>query len=79
MIVTGKQGFLVAKGLAANYNLGDRIDVFEVEQFLAANLYELGKFAAEGRRDSVNDLVERYNQIVEDVETDPSLKIELRR
>ena len=36
-------------------------------------------FAAAGRRTAVNDLVERYNQIVEDVETDPSLKTELKR
>lgn len=46
---------------------------------MAANLYELGAFTAEGRRVAINSLVERYNQIVEDVETDLSLKIELRR
>ena len=79
LIVTGKKGLAVAEGLAGNSNLGERIDVFEVEQFVAANLYELGAFAAAGRRTAVNDLVERYNQIVEDVETDPSLKIELKR
>ncbi|MDA8152353.1 MAG: hypothetical protein M0003_06505, partial [Acidithiobacillus sp.] len=43
------------------------------------NLYELGKFAAEGRRVAVSDLVTRYNEIVEEVETDPSLKIEFRQ
>lgn len=69
----------VAEGLASNSSLGERIDVFEVEQFVAANLYELGTFAAEGRRMAINELVERYNQIVDDVETDPSLKIELKR
>lgn len=79
LIVTGKKGFAVAEGLAGNSGLGERIDVFEIEQFVAANLYELGAFAADGRRTAVNDLMERYNQIVEDVETDPSLKIELKR
>ncbi len=79
LIVTGKKGLPVAEGLAGNSGLGDRIDVFEVEQFVAANLYELGGFAAAGRRTAVNDLVERYNQIVDEVETDPSLKIELKR
>ncbi|WP_032640250.1 DUF4928 family protein, partial [Pseudomonas syringae group genomosp. 3] len=59
--------------------LGDRIDVFEVEQFIALNLYELGKFAAEGRRLAVGDVVIRYNEIIEEVETDPSLKIEFRQ
>jgi Domain of unknown function (DUF4928) len=79
LIVTGKKGLPVAEGLASNSDLDERIDVFEIEQFVAANLYELGKFAAAGRRVAVNDLVERYNEIVEEVETDPSLKIELKR
>ena len=59
--------------------LADRIDVFEIEQFIALNLYELARFAAEGRKTAVTDLVERYNEIVEEFETDPSLKIELRK
>jgi hypothetical protein len=54
-------------------------DIFEIEQFVALNLYELGRFGAEGRRTAVTNLVERYNEIVEEFETDPSLKIELRR
>ncbi|MEO5343282.1 MAG: DUF4928 family protein [Gammaproteobacteria bacterium SHHR-1] len=58
--------------------LGERIDVFEIEQFIALNLYELGKFGAEGRRIAVDDLVMRYNAIIDAVETDPSLKIEFR-
>ena len=76
IIVTTARGLTVAEGLAENADLGERIDVFEVEQFVALNLYELGKFAAEGRRVAVSDLVVRYNEIVEEAETDPSLKIE---
>ncbi len=79
LIVTRQKGLLLAAGLSENYGLSDRIDIFEIEQFVAANLYELGMFAASGRRMAVNDLVERYNKVVEEVETDPSLKIELKR
>jgi hypothetical protein len=79
LIVTGKKGFALAEGLANNSSLADRIDVFEIEQFVAANLYELGKFVAEGRRTAIDSLVKRYNEIVEEVETDPSLKIEFKR
>lgn len=79
LIVTGQKGLLVATGLSENYGLEERIDIFEIEQFVAANLYELGTFAAIGRRMAVNQLIGRYNQIVGEVETDPSLKIELRR
>jgi hypothetical protein len=52
--------------------------VFEIEQFIALNLYELGKFAATGRQTAVRDVVNRYNEIVDEFETDPSLKIEVK-
>ncbi len=79
VLVTGQRGLTVAEGLADNAGLGDRIDIFEIEQFIALNLYELGKFAADGRRVAVSDLVSRYNEIIDDVETDPSLKIGFRQ
>jgi Domain of unknown function (DUF4928) len=79
ILVTLQKGLTVAEGLASNVGLADRIDVFEIEQFVALNLYEIARFAAEGRRIAVTDLVERYNQIVDEFETDPSLKIELRK
>ncbi len=79
ILVTLQHGLTVAEGLANNVGLGDRIDIFEIEQFVALNLYEIGKFAADGRKVAVTDMVDRYNEIVDEVETDPSLKIELRR
>jgi hypothetical protein len=79
ILVTLQRGVSVAEGLAGNAGLADRIDIFEVEQFVALNLYEWAKFVAEGRKTAVADLVKRYNEIVEEFETDPSLKIELQR
>jgi hypothetical protein len=79
IIVTTARGLSAAEVLAENAGIGDRVDVFEVEQFVALNLYELGKFAAEGRKVAVGDLVARYNEIVKEVETDPSLMIEIRK
>lgn len=79
VIVTLQKGTTVAEGLAENQGIGERIDVFEIEQFIALNLYELGKFGAEGRQVAVGDLIKRYNEIVDEVETDPSIKIELKR
>jgi len=76
IIITTTRGLTIVEGLAENAGLGERIDAFEIEQFIALNLHELSKFASEGRRVAVRDLVERYNEIVEEVETDPSLKIE---
>jgi hypothetical protein len=79
ILVTLQKGLSVAEGLATNAGLGDRIDIFEIEQFVALNLYELGKFGADGRKTAVTEMLERYNQIVDEFETDPSLKIDLCR
>ena len=78
MLVTRQRGLAVAEGLAENMGISDRIDMFEIEQFVTLNFYELGRFAAEGRRGALWEFVTRYNEIVEEVETDPSLKIELK-
>lgn len=79
IIITTKRGLPLAEGLAQNKSIADRLDVFEAEQFVALNLYELGKFVGEGRRTAVTDLVTRYNEIIDEIETDPSLKIELKK
>lgn len=79
ILVTVQRGLTVGEALAENAGIGDRLDVFEIEQFVALNLYELGRFAAEGRRVAVADLVNRYNEIVDEFETDPGLKIEFKQ
>ncbi len=79
VLVTRQRGLTVAEALADNIGLADRIDVFEVEQFIAMNLYEIGRFAAEGRRTALSDFVTRYNEIVDEFETNRSLKIEFKQ
>ena len=79
MLVTMERGLVVAQELARNAEIEDRIDVFEIEQFVALNLYEIGHFKGEGRRTALDGLVKRHNEIVEMCETDPSLKIEIRK
>ena len=79
ILVTVRGRIAAAEGLADDKGVADRIDLFEIEQFVALNLYELGEFAAAGCRVAIDELVARYNEIVEVVETDPSLKIEIRK
>jgi hypothetical protein len=79
IVVTLQRELTVAEGLAGNASVAERIDIFGVEQFVALNLYEWAKFGADGRKVAVANLVERYNAIVDEVETDPSLRIELRK
>lgn len=79
VIITLQRGVIVATGLAENRGLEERIDIFEIEQFIASNLYESGEFRAKGWKDAINCLIDDYNAIVESVETDPSLRIEIRK
>ena len=75
IIITLYKKVTVAESLAENFGISNRIDVFDIEQFLASNLYELGKFAPGGRKETAASLIDAYNSIVDSCETDPSLKI----
>ena len=79
IIITKDRGMLLAEGLDEQANMAERIDIFEVEQFLAGNLYEIGKFAQSGRRTTAEQLIYAYNAIVNECETDPSLLIDVAR
>ncbi|MDE0629672.1 MAG: DUF4928 family protein [Bryobacterales bacterium] len=74
LVTTGRQCEF-ASGLAENLGLTNRIDFFDIEQFIAINVYEKGGFSSEGRKRTVLNLIDRYNEIIDVVEKDPSLKI----
>lgn len=76
VIVTIGRGVTLAIGLAENAQIGDRIDVLEVEQWLAAGVVESAGDRPSGRLASIQALIDRYNAIINQVETDPSLRIE---
>lgn len=77
VIVTLSEKVDVAIELAKQSGLGGKVDVFDAEQFIALNIYELGRFTNKGHKDAVTDIVNEYNEIVDEFETDPSLRIEL--
>jgi hypothetical protein len=76
IIITSEEGVGGAKALAKSLGAEDRIEVFEISQFIALNVYEWGSFKESERPPKMNELVESYNKIVELVETDHSLKIQ---
>ena len=76
IIVTTVDGLGGANAIAKQYALEDRIDVIEVEQFVAGNLYEWSKFEQQERDSQVKELFDRYNRIVADVEQDPSMRVD---
>lgn len=75
IIITTDEGIGGAKALAKNSESGERIEVFEISQFIAANVYEWSRFKQSDRPLKINDLIDSYNRIIASVETDPSLKI----
>lgn len=78
ILVTKQDSVTHAESIARRNSLANRIDVFEIEQFIALNLYELGEFVAKDRRSAVASLVDCYNRIIKQAETDQSLCIEVQ-
>lgn len=77
IILTIGRGLSLATGLAENANILDRVDVFDIQQWLAAGIIDGAGDSTATRLDALSALISRYNEVIETVETDPSLKIEL--
>ncbi|HEX7634336.1 MAG TPA: DUF4928 family protein [Noviherbaspirillum sp.] len=75
IIVTIYESMPAAEALANIQGIGGRVDILEAEQFIATNVYEISQFKTDQRRVTVERLIEKYNEIVESCETDPSLKV----
>lgn len=75
IIVTTATGIGGAEALATERGVADRIDIIEIAQFLTTNLYEWSSFRHSDRPEAISELVNVYNSIVSEVETDPSLRI----
>lgn len=75
VIITTQSGAGGAAALAKNANVDDRLDILEIEQFVATNIYEWSRFEHAQRPVRIQDLVHAYNRIVDQAETDPSLRI----
>ncbi len=76
LIITTDDGVGGAKALSKQAGVDDRLDVIEIEQFIATNVYEWSAFDRDARPTAVRDIIDRYNRIVADCESDPSLRIE---
>lgn len=76
VIITIFERVHTALNLAEDAGLAGRVEVWDIQQFLSANVYE-HSFFDEGRRNStLSEIITRYNSIVLETETDPSLRIE---
>lgn len=76
IIVTTEDGVGGAKALSKQAGVDDRLDIIEIEQFIATNVYEWSVFARDARPTAVKEIIDRYNKIIAECESDPSLRIE---
>ena len=64
-----------ALNLTEDAGLAGQVDVWDIQQFLSANVQEHSFFDETKRNAVLAEIVQNYNQIVSEVEHDPSLRI----
>jgi hypothetical protein len=77
LIITIGEAVRPADFILKTFELNDRVDVLDAAQFLTANVYERSLFKASECKVTLTALLDRYNAIVAECETDPSLLIKL--
>lgn len=75
IVITVQEMLPAADAFATAQGIADRVEVLDAVQFIVTNLHELGSFQSAERRIKVESLVDKYNEIVIQHETDPSLRI----
>lgn len=77
LILSHGAGAAMAETLADEIGLSRRVEVLDITQFLIANILEWTCFDGSRRRNSLEELIGKYNELIDRCETDPSLKIEV--
>jgi hypothetical protein len=77
IIVTLFNKLEMGKGNAGVLQIQKRVEILAIEQFLTANLYEHSRFQRARQQHTVEQLILRYNRIVDTVENDPSIRIQI--
>jgi len=76
IIITIYDRVKTAFDLSADADLSGRIEVWDIQQFLSTNISEHSMFDGSARNVKLADIIEKYNAIIAEAETDPSLRIE---
>ncbi len=76
IIVTIRSRVNTAWDLAVDTKIDKRIEIWDLQSFLSTNIHEHGKFESAARHETIEKIISQYNKIVDQYETDPSLKIE---
>ena len=76
VIITIFDRVRTALDLAADADISGRVDVWDIQQFLSTNICEHSQFDEQNRNIKLANIIEAYNRIIDEKESDPSLKIE---
>ena len=76
VIITIRERVAVARSLAEDAGISDRVEVWDIQQFLSTNVYEHGHFNRDDRQQAISYMVVKYNEIIDEYESDPGLKSE---
>ena len=76
VIITIQERVKTAFDLIKDSGLEGRINVWDIQQFLATNIYEHSKFDNKEFNNNLKKIIDKYNEIIQEKETDPSLQIE---
>jgi len=79
VIITILERVRTALDMASDVSLDGRIEVWDIQQFLSSNIQEHSFFMDENRNSTIANIINRYNEIVLNVENDPSLRIDFER
>ena len=77
LIISHGKGVGLASLLLDAAGLSNRVDVLDIVQFLTANIFERSRFKSADASTTLKQLIQRYNSIVSECETDPSLQVRL--
>lgn len=76
IVITVFERTQTAMNLIADANLKGRVEVWDIQQFLSSNVHEHSVFDGSSRNAKLADIIDKYNAIVAQAETDPSLRID---
>ena len=76
VIITIYERVHTAMNQIEDAGLSGRIEVWDIQQFLSSNVHEHSLFDEGKQNATLGTIIENYNHIVSEKETDPSLRIE---
>ena len=76
IIITVFERVRTAHELVSDAELTGRIEIWDIQQYLSTNIIEHSLFGSLDKNIKLANIIQKYNEIIDRTETDPSLRIE---